>query len=794
MKQFIQAAKFFIGWPLALIALFFVGKLLFAQKDLFTHIQHINLLFAISSIALFLIFFFLRALFWQKLLQKKGIHFSYKLTALTWGVSEFKRYVPGTIWPILGRSSAYEKLGTEKKEILKGILHEAQFLIISCLLISLFTLNFLFFSILHAPYAALFVPTASIGILVVTVFFLFHSSFVTLPRLPFFDMLQLLLFSTGSFFLFGLANFYAFSAIQPLYLAHIVPLVAFFVFAFLTGYLSFLAPMGLGVREGILTIGIAKYIPLVLAALGAVLSRLLQIVSELLFLGICLLWNNLAEKKLLKKVEKVVLAYKYEIASGIAILFYTFYFTLANFLKYTNFYTGRFDLGNMDQTVWNTIHGRIFQLTDPNGTAIVSRLAFHADFMLIFLSPLYAIWQDPQMLLLIQSIAIGCGGIFVYLIAEKIIKQRSIALAFTISYLLYPALEYANLFDFHAVTIAVPLFLAAWYVILKKRFFVATFLLLLAATVKEQVWLIVGLFGVYFAFWKKKYLLGSILAIVSFAIFYYLVKYAIPTFHGSDHFALSYYSDFGASPLSITEHIFLSPAKTISVIFGKGQVIYLLGLLFPLGFLPLLGLPILLLVSPDLVISLLSQNAQLHSLYYHYGAIPTPFFYIAAIYGFAFLAKRYEKTLRLLGVYLLIIPAILSAYFFGPLPGAAHPSIDMFTKQLPYAKIVDSFLLSIPKKYSVAATNNVGSHLSHRREIFTIPVGLKDADIVVFLLNDSYAQPSLKAQKAMAKELDNDPTYTKLISYQDFVVYKKKDVPTYYKKHNHNILPLFKGE
>lgn len=801
MKKFILVAKFLIGWPFAVLALYFVGRLFFAQKNILNNLQAINPLFVAVSLILFLAFFFLRALFWQKLLQKKGIHFSYKITALTWGLSEFKRYIPGNIWPILGRSSAYEKLGTGKKEILTGILHEAQFLLISCLLVSLVSLNFLFFDILHIPYAVLFITISIVGTFLLAGFFLFHRSLFpkkllftyALPHLSFFDSLNLLILSTGAFLLFGLANYFAVFAVSPLYLLHILPLVGFFVFAFLAGYISFLAPMGLGVREGILTIGLARYIPLHLAAFGALIARLLQIAGELLFLGICIFWNKLAGKKSVQAAEHFFQTYRYEIAAGFSIVGYTVYFTMASFLKYANFFTGRFDLGNMDQTVWNTIHGRIFQLTDPNGTAIVSRLSFHADFMLIFLAPLYAIWQDPRMLLLMQSLAIGIGGIFIFLIGKTITKQKSVALAFTISYLLYPALEYANLYDFHAVTLAIPLFLASWYLIMKNRLFWAAVLLLLAATSKEQVWLIIGLFGIYFLFWRKKYILGISFTALGFALFYYLVKFAIPAAHGGSHFALSYYSDFGSSPLTIAKNILLSPVKTVSTIFGKGQLIYLLGLSAPLGFLSLLGFPILILVSPDLAVSLLSQNKQLHTIYYHYGAIPTPFFFIAALYGFAFLAKRYAKLMQRIGIYIILVSAIVCAYFLGPLPGAFHPSIAMYTDQLPYATLVDNFLLSIPKKYSVAATNNIGSHLSHRREIFTIPIGLKDADIVVFLLNDAFAQPSLIAQKAMALQLDADPLYTKLISYQDFVVYKKKSVPTYSQHRNHNILPIFKG-
>src|SRR5690606_29781357 len=105
---------------------------------------------------------------------------------------------------------------------------------------------------------------------------------------------------------------------------------------------------------------------------------------------------------------------------------YCAYFTYFTIQKHHNFFTGRFDLGNMDQTVWNSIHGRIFLFTNPDGTDIISRLAFHADFILILLSPLYLIWSDPRMLLITQTVIIASGAFFVYKIGQTIIGNNSI--------------------------------------------------------------------------------------------------------------------------------------------------------------------------------------------------------------------------------------------------------------------------------------------------------------------------------------------------------------------------------
>jgi uncharacterized membrane protein len=162
--------------------------------------------------------------------------------------------------------------------------------------------------------------------------------------------------------------------------------------------------------------------------------------------------------------------HRHAIALGFLILVYIAYFSIASLLRYSNFYTGRFDLGNMDQAVWNTIHGRIFQITDPNGTAIISRLAFHADFILVLISPLYLIWSNPQMLLLLQTVTLAFGAVFVYLIANHLLRNKSLALTLSAVFLLNPSLQFSNLYDFHAIVLGTTLLLATFYFFLRRKY------------------------------------------------------------------------------------------------------------------------------------------------------------------------------------------------------------------------------------------------------------------------------------------------------------------------------------
>ncbi len=474
-----------------------------------------------------------------------------------------------------------------------------------------------------------------------------------------------------------------------------------------------------------------------------------------------------------KKIDWFLKKNAYEIVLIFLLVLYIVYFTLASIARYNNFYTGRFDLGNMDQTVWNTSQGRIFQLTNPNGTDIISRLAFHADFFLILLSPFYLLWPDPKILLLLQTVVIGCGAVFVFLLAKDILKNKKIGLLFALLFLINPSVEHMNLYDFHAVTFATTFLLATFYFLQKRRYALFVFFALLSASTKEQIWIIVVLLGLYTIFITKKKILGLLMTIFSLFLFYYLVWHAIPTARGAKHFALSYYSDFGESPTAIIKNIIVFPQKTLTTILQFDRLHYILQLFLPVGFLSFFSPLTLIFLFPDLFINLLSNNAQLREIYFQYTAAITPFVFISGIFGLKTLTKIFAKIPLFYYEALLVIAAVVSAYLYGPLPGARNPNLDMFTKPQKDKTIITYYLAHIPKSQSVAATNNLGSHLSHREKIFTIPVGIDKADVIAFLLDDPFAQPSPQAQRKMVESLKKNSQYSVLFDNDEFILFQK---------------------
>nr|MBI5455768.1 DUF2079 domain-containing protein [Candidatus Levybacteria bacterium] len=788
MNKTISILKYLIGWPLTLISLVLVFKIIFSKSDIFNQITSFNPLIFLLSIFAFIFYFIFRSFVWKEMLDNKGHKLSIKDTLFIWSSTEIKRYVPGNIWSFVSRAKNYKDRGVESKTVFSSIFLEIELIIISCSLISLTAVSYVIENIFERIIIYFIVISISVLFILINGFnnkFKSNNKIIKtiFPQINYLSKIKILAYSIISFSLFGLATYLAGLSILYLNPYYLEGYIGFFVFSLLAGYLSFVTPMGLGVREGIMTVSLSRFMSISSAGIFSIFSRIVFIISELIFLLLSYCWYK-QKPKLVLKIENFVIQHKYQILLAFFIILYFTYFTFASFLRYDNFFTGRFDLGNMDQTVWNTIHGRIFQLTDPNGTQIISRLAFHADFILILISPLYLIWANPKMLLILQTFVISLGAIFVYLISKNITKNTKFSFSISLSYLLYPALLYANLYDFHAVTLATTFLLGTYYYFMNQKYFLFSIFALLAASTKEEIWLIIAFFGIAITIKEiykknvnpnfKKIIFGSILSSLCIFIFYALIWKVIPSFRGGTHFALTYYSDFGGSATGILANVFLNPVKTFATIFKSDNIIYLLRLLAPVGFLSLISPLILIFALPDLGINLLSNNAQLHQIYYQYTSAITPFIFISSIYGSTYLIKRLKNlTFEKLSIFILI-SAFVSQYFLGPLPFTKKANIDIFYNNFYYKNDVSNYLKSIPKEYSIAATNNLGSHLSRRENIYTIPIGIDKADIILFLLNDPYAQPSLEKQIEMTVNLEKNPNYVLLYKKSDFIVFAKK--------------------
>src|SRR3989344_2408284 len=274
--------KFFIGWPISALAIFFMIKIFLPQYQLiFTNSKNPNIFLLTLGIICFVLFYFLRSFLWKMMLFGKGYDIPFKEAAFLWGASELKRFVPGNIWSFLGKGIAFSQKGVKGNIITHLLLIEAEFFVIGCMIVSLFSFPLLFQN--NLDFLSL---TLILTVIFVSILFIFNRSLIKNLNLPFLSAvlnflpdyqvgtnLKLLSISIISLVLFGLGTYFAIISITYLNAVLLLSFIGFFVLSLLLGYLSFITPMGLGVREGVVIWGLSKAMNIQMAGFSAIYSR-----------------------------------------------------------------------------------------------------------------------------------------------------------------------------------------------------------------------------------------------------------------------------------------------------------------------------------------------------------------------------------------------------------------------------------------------------------------------------------------------------------------------------------------
>jgi uncharacterized membrane protein len=307
-------------------------------------------------------------------------------------------------------------------------------------------------------------------------------------------------------------------------------------------------------------------------------------------------------------------------------------------LRYEVFQATAFDLGNMDQVLWNTIHGRLFQFTNQaiDWYGPPTRLAVHFEPIILPLSLLYAFHADPRILLVFQTLVLASGALPVFLLTRYFLPEWPILGALmAVGYLLSPALLGLNIFDFHPLSLATPLLLYAVLALTYRRYGWFILACILAAACKEDVPLTVAMLGILVVWKYKLPRLGTVLIIggILWSALAFLV--IIPHFYpGAQHNNFWYrYEQLGSSPGAAIINIVLHPWLLFTTFITLDRLYYLANLVRSTGFLPLLAPEWLIPALPTLAVNLLSTDPNTYSGVYQYNAAIIPFIMIAAIHG-----------------------------------------------------------------------------------------------------------------------------------------------------------------
>ncbi|MBE7552285.1 MAG: DUF2079 domain-containing protein [Anaerolineales bacterium] len=454
----------------------------------------------------------------------------------------------------------------------------------------------------------------------------------------------------------------------------------------------------------------------------------------------------------------------------LAMAAYATFFTAQLLLHYYSFGSRSLDLGNMDQAIWNTLHGRPFHQTNQPGAT--NRLSLHVEPILLPISLLYLIYSGPEILFLFQSIVVALGAVPVFALARFKLHNDGLAFIFALVYLMFPAIQGATLLDFHAITLAPTFLLAAFYALETNRSKLFALFAILAAACKEDMTLLVMMLGFYAFFINRQRRLGLITVGLG-SIWAFLAVFVIPpAFAGTENIHWNRYGHLGNSPLNIVLNFFVQPHLVLSYLQQVQALDYLRLLLTPTAFTALLNPVTLLLALPSLGINLLSNFSpmqRVNSLIYAAPIVPAVM--ISSIYGVANLkrgawyvvrgkfytehispyALRTTSNLWLGG--LILTATVVYHLFYGYFPwGGQFRGWEEVTG---HHRRAERLFAQIPPEAALSAHDRLNPHVSQRETLYIFD-RIEDADhIVLDVTEDSWPLHPVELRQRVDQFLGN---------------------------------------
>lgn len=413
-------------------------------------------------------------------------------------------------------------------------------------------------------------------------------------------------------------------------------------------------------------------------------------------------------------------------------LLYTLVLGALSLLQQITFHGTGFDLAQYDQLIWNSLQGRLLENSLIPDAPLYLGKSFSP--ILLALVPLYAVWANPLVLLVVQTLALSAAAFPLYWCARQRLGH-ALALVVALAYFLSPAVAFLNLTQFYEITLATPLLMYAGYFLLRRHDAGCFVCLGLALLVKEEIAFIVAAFGIFIALAQRRRWLGTAVALGGIIWGVLLLQVILPFFRGPAYGASYYYFGTGVLAGGQIRYAYLGHnLKEIALtvltrwdvvaqhVLIPGKIEFVLQLLAPLIFLPLLGGEVFALALPTFGYTLLSDFEFQYSITHAYTAPLLPFLFLSAVLGIERLgARKGGDAPRRSAIGALLLLATGTSYYLqspGPLAANFNPANYAMTD---HAALGYALMKQIPSDAIVVAQKEFVSSLSARQYIYEFP-------------------------------------------------------------------------
>jgi uncharacterized membrane protein len=462
------------------------------------------------------------------------------------------------------------------------------------------------------------------------------------------------------------------------------------------------------------------------------------------------------------------------LASAAAYAIYTGYWTIE---EHHRLATASFDLGILDNLMFNAMSGHGFRDSVLYGPSGGSLLGGHANFVLYLFLPFYWLSPRAETLLVIQAVLLGFAAVPLYGLATTKLPRWPAALL-SLAYLAYAPMHGPNFYDFHFLPVCIFFLFSLFWALATGRNVLVWILWAVCVSIREDVPAGLAALGLFLVFTGYRVRTGVWMTSLS-AVAFVLIKFVVMPMAGSWWFS-NLYKELMPSDVKgyggVVMTLLSNPSFVISELLTEKKLIYTLHLLAPLAFLPLRRWSYLWLLFAGFFFTLMTTGyGPTVSIAFQYTAHWIPYLFGASVLALAAMgASRTGQIHRRAALIALLVGVFLHSWSFGAVfdpvtfVGGFH-TVPFHVTEAERNRYRDlrEIIAMIPPEASVAATDPENPHISNRLTAYAFRTGADDAD---YLLIRRFGRGDTR-RKAQAA-IDQNP-YGLLAKVGDFYLFKK---------------------
>lgn len=419
------------------------------------------------------------------------------------------------------------------------------------------------------------------------------------------------------------------------------------------------------------------------------------------------------------QLEKLNLSYK-AVFISVCVLFLaaTIFVGYCSSLKYKSYMNSTFDFGIFCQMFENMAsHGVPDTTVERN--ELLSHFGVHFSPVFYLLLPGYMIFRSPEYLLFAQAFCVGLGVFAVFLICKKLEYSPRATLAFSVIYLAFPTMFNGCYRDFHENKLLSVIIMFMMYFVISRNIYGTFGFALLTMSVKEDAAIYVMVIALYMILATKDKIRGALVFLM--AVIYFMIAQSVISANGTEGVMMwrlsSYFVDGEQTFFSVFKGIFYDIGNLIKNMFTADKVAFLIWMLMPVAFTPIVNkkLSTLVLLAPMIPINLMQDWQYQYDIDFQYTYGVAALVIFASIATVLHLKKDTQRRVLLFGVIVSIVMFSNLSFVKG------KSSIKTYEAMEITAENTTAVLDTIPKDATVTAAETFVPHIADIDQLYSFP-------------------------------------------------------------------------